>query len=1180
MREKIGQFARGNFEYTTPELIISSLNINQGIDLGTAYYGEITISNTAGSNIKGVIYSTNDMVMTNVGTFSGRNNEIKYCVRSTECMSGEIVKGKFIVVTNCGEVEIPYNFIIEKPVYESDLGCIKDLFQFANLAKMDDTEALKLFVSPQFKNTFLAKDAKYSLIYESLIQGKNMNVAMEEFLVATHKKSPVNISVDRRKIDYVVTNEEFRDKIVVTKDTWGYCEVTIRSESEFIVPLKNRITVDDFIGNRSQIEFVVEAGLIRPGKNFGRIIVESIGNRIAIDICCTKSGELAADMSHNRLKTFVSKYVNNYIDFRTEKINLDKYVSDSEVLVSNMCILTNTGINDLLKIHLMIISGRAKRAEELLEIFLENMDNISSVDALDYCGYLYLRNLLIKDANDLDKAVRKTRTLYETTDHTWQMLWLLLYMDKRYDNNKKAAYLDIKEQFELGCTSPVMYYEACNMFNQDISQLEEINRFEKQVLFWGAKHDIIIKNLALKVAKMVARMKYFDRLIFKMMEMLYKKYENDEILTAICSLLIKGQKAENKYFKWYKLGVERQLKITQLHEYFMYSYDENSREPLPSSVLLYFSYNSSLSDVKKAFLYANIIKNKTLGYPTYKNYKKIIEKFMRKQIQAHIINENLKVIYEEFLTVDMIDEQMAQDLPYILFRYDVCCYNPDFKGVVVVNRMVDTQYYAPFIDGKAQVNIYTDDTEIFLVDKDDNRYVRSNSYTLKKLLNNECFIDKCYELNNTNDMLILHVAQQIDMMTREDTFNVMERKRLLEVKSLRKEYERKCQYNLIQYCHDNRELELLDAYLNQMDVDMLSKRERSYIVEYLIIRGFYEKALMAVDKYGFGIVPAKRLLKLATSLMNTRYDTEENRPLICDMCIHVFRQNMVDDELLEYMNKHFNGSTREMFTVWKALKKNNIECTEYEERLLGQVLFAETYTMDVAALFSSYYQSGNDKKLIKAFLKYNAYKYLVKDRVICEDIFEIMAKELAMDKNEICALALLKYLSTKETLEENEKMFAEHYIDYFSGKDMVLPFFKNFAGKAYLPGHICDKYYVEYKADPSIDISIHYQLDDSGEFVVETMRDVFMGIRVKEFMLFYGEMLQYYVSEESVSGEKITESFNINAGEKINDDNSMYSMINTILMAKEMQDDATVVNVMKEIATSNYLADNLFKPFY
>ena len=129
-----------------------------------------------------------------------------------------------------------------------------------------------------------------------------------------------------------------------------------------------------------------------------------------------------------------------------------------------------------------------------------------------------------------------------------------------------------------------------------------------------------------------------------------------------------------------------------------------------------------------------------------------------------------------------------------------------------------------------------------------------------------------------------------------------------------------------------------------------------------------------------------------------------------------------------------------------------------------------------------------------------------------------------------------------------------------------------------LPGYISDKYYVEYKADPAINISIHYQIDDDAEFVVEQMKDVYMGIRVKEFMLFYGDTLQYYVSEESIAGDKITESFNISITDNNDDDKSRFGKINTMLMAREMKDESTVVDMMKEMVEQDYLAHNLFEP--
>ena len=80
------------------------------------------------------------------------------------------------------------------------------------------------------------------------------------------------------------------------------------------------------------------------------------------------------------------------------------------------------------------------------------------------------------------------------------------------------------------------------------------------------------------------------------------------ILTSICTLLIKGNKTEKKYFFWYQKAVDSDLKIAQLYEYYMMTIDEDSAHgPLPKSLVLYFMHGNSLDYKKCAFLYANLI---------------------------------------------------------------------------------------------------------------------------------------------------------------------------------------------------------------------------------------------------------------------------------------------------------------------------------------------------------------------------------------------------------------------------------------------------------------------------------------------------------------------------------------------------------------------------------------------
>lgn len=79
------------------------------------------------------------------------------------------------------------------------------------------------------------------------------------------------------------------------------------------------------------------------------------------------------------------------------------------------------------------------------------------------------------------------------------------------------------------------------------------------------------------------------------------------MLSVICSYMIKGQCFAPDYVAWYARAIREELHITNLNEAYMMSLDKRSIVRIPRQVLLYFQYDSSISDEQKAVLYVNII---------------------------------------------------------------------------------------------------------------------------------------------------------------------------------------------------------------------------------------------------------------------------------------------------------------------------------------------------------------------------------------------------------------------------------------------------------------------------------------------------------------------------------------------------------------------------------------------
>ncbi|HBY71346.1 MAG TPA: hypothetical protein DEG06_03795, partial [Lachnospiraceae bacterium] len=178
-------------------------------------------------------------------------------------------------------------------------------------------------------------------------------------------------------------------------------------------------------------------------------------------------------------------------------------------------------------------------------------------------------------------------------------------------------------------------------------------------------------------------------------------------------------------------------------------------------------------------------------------------------------------------------------------------------------------------------------------------------------------------------------------------------------------------------------------------------------------------------------------------------------------------------------------------------------------------------------------------------------------------------------------LAWIKYHSNTRKFSENDQIFLAYQIHRLVKKGIVLSFFERYKGRVKLPDSILNKYYIEYKTDPKKQVYIHYRLldaEDSGEYITERMPNVFMGIHGKEFVLFYHEVLQYYITEEYGEEVTITESIQVHNEKEPSEEESRYNQINLMLLAKEMHDEATLLDLMEHYVKTEFLVSKCFQP--
>lgn len=173
-----------------------------------------------------------------------------------------------------------------------------------------------------------------------------------------------------------------------------------------------------------------------------------------------------------------------------------------------------------------------------------------------------------------------------------------------------------------------------------------------------------------------------------------------------------------------------------------------------------------------------------------------------------------------------------------------------------------------------------------------------------------------------------------------------------------------------------------------------------------------------------------------------------------------------DKPVLMYLCDHYSGTIPEMVQIWNACREFGIDIQILSERLLAQILFTDQMVPEAYQVFFSYEENGFNRKLIRAFLKRAAYRYLVQGETLPEEIFASFYQHVQVEENRPCLLAVLKHLSDHGMLAGSEAVFVDYNLHQLYEKNIILPYFQKFKDKLVLPDTLLKEQYVEYTADP------------------------------------------------------------------------------------------------------------------
>lgn len=1156
MKKRIEQLLNGKFEYEVPALKLSQERIALEAKPGEVLHGSFQVSHPQERKVKGFLYSSNPRVTFEPLEFYGIDNKIYYQIDTSGLKPGEQTEGYFTLCTDLGEYSLPYSVHIREREKTKKLPGVSGTEELEGLARKEFQRAYPVFASTGFEELLGEREPEALPLYESLKEASFSYQSLEEYFIGCGKKEPVGLTLEETEREFGGLEQSIRESVTIKKDNWGFLKLEISSDSRFLRPEKKLVTTDEFVGNQYQLEYIVDTNFLHAGKNYGRIKICTCYQTLYFEVTAVKETADSGERRERRVQKMMRKKLETlYLDFRLKRIQMQSWIDRSQNVIGSYKRAGGTDVfADLFLVQLLFADEKRVKGYKLLQEVERQPQRLNTPER--YAFYLYISTFFNRDISYVDQVEARIEQMFLQKRESWVLQWILLYLQERLLRDDGQKLEAIQEQIRHGCSSPIMYLEAFLLLKKDPFLLRRLDTASLRVLHFAARQKLITQELAAQVGNLALHQHTWRKNLFEILTACYEVNHSRDILRAICSILIAGDQKAQEHFYWYALGVNQDLRITGLYEYYMETMDEYGIEKMPQIIRMYFIYNNTLDFHKRAKIYRNISDNRDNVPQVYRSYREAIERFVTEQLEMGRIDENLAVLYERYLDKQVLNRSLAERLVKLLFTFEVTCKNPNMKSVVVAHRRMKGEQIVHLNHGRAQVQIYGEDARILLMDEEKNRYASTSLYMAERLLDTPKLLEYCRELVPDHPGLVMYLCGTRKKGEKMTGSLLPFFQQACELDVLRDEYREECRKQVLEYYMENPGEEKLFAYLKQISYPEFIRADKTALLTLLTQEGMYEEAFIQLEMYGAERIPLKHLVRICSQTVLAR-EYEENSVLL-SYCHQCFDWGKYDDNILTYLLMYYDGPIEDMKRLWNVGRRFELDTMVLEEKILSLLLFTRTGTSGTEQIFVSYQSKLGRRKICRAYLILKSYEYFVKDLPVSEVLFGYLERLIreGAEIEDVCSLALLRYYSRQMSLKKEQEKTARDLLALYSGRGMRFAFYQKFSRALRRPYQLEDKVFLEYVANPESTVILYHRLKGGQEeFIQEPMKNCFEGIHVKEFILFYGDELECYTEETAPDGTVKTSGLRtLTPGSASLEGSGRYQLLNRMLRAREEQD--------------------------
>ena len=187
------------------------------------------------------------------------------------------------------------------------------------------------------------------------------------------------------------------------------------------------------------------------------------------------------------------------------------------------------------------------------------------------------------------------------------------------------------------------------------------------------------------------------------------------------------------------------------------------------------------------------------------------------------------------------------------------------------------------------------------------------------------------------------------------------------------------------------------------------------------------------------------------------------------------------------------------------------------------------------------------------------------------------------EAEDICRIAFLKELSMRQgDISEREGAAAKACLSVLLSEGIIFPFYRQFPGYDDRLDLYAEETLVQYHltGETGGPVIFHYTTSrrgEAGNYRARPMKEMYRGFFVSGFLLFYGEQMHYYITDDEAQ-KHVVQSGMISQDARISDSTSgRFGLINKTTRAAALRDYDGALSLLSDYDRRSYLETELFR---